>query len=49
MGFLLKDILYGKAQWFMAADKVKRSRSILTTSANYDWINESLKAEINWK
>ena len=44
-----KDILYGKAQWFMAADKVKRSRSISTTSANYDWINESLKAEINWK
>ena len=44
-----KDILYGKAQWFMAADKVKRSRSISTTSANYDWINESLKADNNWK
>ena len=44
-----KDILYGKAQWFMATDKVKRNRSISTTSVNYDWITESLKAENNWK
>lgn len=44
-----KDILYGKAQWFMATDKIKRNRSISTTSINYDWITESLKAENNWK
>ena len=44
-----KDILYGKAQWFMATDKVKRTRSISTSTANYDWVTESLKAESNWK
>ena len=44
-----KDILYGKAQWFMAEDKVKRSRNISTTSSDYDWVTESLKAEDGWK
>jgi len=44
-----KDLLYGKAQWFMAEDKVKRNRSISTSSADYDWVTESLKAEDGWK
>jgi len=44
-----KDILYGKAQWFMADDRVKRTRSISPTSSNYDWVTEHLKAEPNWK
>ncbi|MGY8788154.1 MAG: tetratricopeptide repeat protein [Fidelibacterota bacterium] len=44
-----KDILYGKAQWFMADDRVKRTRSISPTSSNYDWATEPLKAEPNWK
>ena len=44
-----KDILYGKAQWFMAEDKVKRSRSISTITSDYDWVTESLKAEDGWK
>lgn len=44
-----KDILYGKAQWFMATDKVKRARSISTTTTNYEWVTETLKAESNWK
>ena len=44
-----KDILYGKAQWFMASDKVKRSRNISPFSSDYEWITESLKAETNWK
>ena len=44
-----KDILYGKAQWFMANDKVKRTRSISTSTTNYEWVSESLKAESNWK
>ena len=44
-----KDILYGKAQWFMAEDKVKRSRSISTTTSDYNWVTESLKAEDGWK
>ena len=44
-----KDILYGKAQWFMAEDKVKRSRTISTTTSDYDWVTESLKAEGGWK
>jgi len=44
-----KDILYGKAQWFMASDKVKRSRNISPFSSDYEWITESLKAENNWK
>ena len=44
-----KDILYGKAQWFMAEDKVKRSRTISATTSDYDWVTESLKAEEGWK
>lgn len=44
-----KDILYGKAQWFMASDKIKRTRSISTTTDNYDWVTEFVKAETNWK
>ena len=44
-----RDILYGKAQWFMAEDKVKRSRSISTRTSDYDWVTESLKAESGWK
>ena len=44
-----KDLLYGKAQWFMAEDKVKRNRSISTSSHEYDWVTESLKAEDGWK
>ncbi len=44
-----KDVLYGKAQWFMANDKVKRTRSITTSTPDYDWVTESLKPETNWK
>ena len=44
-----KDILYGRAQWFMAEDKVKRSRTISATTSDYDWVTESLKAEEGWK
>ena len=44
-----KDVLYGKAQWFMADDKVKRSRAISTSSPDYSWVKESLKAEDGWK
>ncbi len=44
-----KDILYGKAQCFMADDKVKRSRTISTLTSDYDWVVESLKAEEGWK
>ena len=44
-----KDILYGKAQWFTAEDKVKRSRSISATTSDYNWVTESLKAEDGWK
>ena len=44
-----KDILYGKAQWFMAEDKVKRSRTISASTSDYDWVTESLKAEEGWK
>lgn len=44
-----KDILYGKAQWFMADDKVKRSRKISTFTSDYNWVTESLIAEDGWK
>ena len=44
-----KEILYGKAQWFMAEDRVKRSRSVSATTSDYDWVTESLKAEDGWK
>ncbi|MBT6712134.1 MAG: hypothetical protein HOB22_10500, partial [Candidatus Marinimicrobia bacterium] len=44
-----KDILYGKAQWFMADEKTRRTKSISTMSSDYDWVTESLKAEADWK
>ena len=44
-----KDILYGKAQWFMADDKVKRSGIIRTTTSNYDWVTDKLSPEKGWK
>ena len=44
-----KDVLYGKAQWFMADDKVKRNRKISTLSSDYSWVTESLDAEEGWK
>ena len=44
-----KDILYGKAQWFMAEDKVKRSGIIRTTTSNYDWVTDELSPEKSWK
>ena len=44
-----KDILYGKAQWFMAEDRVKSKRSISTSTSDYEWVTENLKAEASWK
>ena len=44
-----KDILYGKAQWFMAEDRIKSKRSISTSTSDYDWVTEDLKAETGWK
>jgi len=44
-----KDVMYGKAQWFMAEDKVKRTRKIKPVSADYLWITEALIPEESWK
>ena len=44
-----KDLMYGKAQWFMAEDKVKRSGSIRTTTSSYDWVTDELAPENGWK
>ena len=44
-----KDILYGKAQWFMAEDRVKSKRSISTSTSDYEWVTENLRAEASWK
>tara|TARA_B100001123_G_scaffold445988_1_gene599043 strand:- start:222 stop:1358 length:1137 start_codon:yes stop_codon:yes gene_type:complete len=44
-----KDVMYGKAQWFMAEDKVKRTRKIKPVSADYFWITEALIPEESWK
>ena len=44
-----KDLLYGKAQWFMAEDKVKRSGTIRTTTSSYDWVTDELTPEKGWK
>tara|TARA_Y100000815_G_scaffold218400_1_gene203902 strand:+ start:3689 stop:4921 length:1233 start_codon:yes stop_codon:yes gene_type:complete len=43
-----KDVLYGKAQWFMADDKVKRSRGLRPSSPVYDWVTDVLKPENSW-
>jgi len=44
-----KDLLYGKAQWFMAEPKVIRSGKIRTTTASYDWVTDELSPEKGWK
>ena len=44
-----KDVLYGKAQWFMAEDKVKRSGKIRTTTSSYDWVTDELSPVTGWK
>lgn len=44
-----KDVLYGKAQWFMADPKVKRTRKIRPLSSDYLWVSESLIPEDDWK
>ena len=44
-----KDLLYGKAQWFMEENKVKRSGVIRTTTASYDWVTDNLSPESSWK
>ena len=44
-----KDVMYGKAQWFMAEDKVKRTRKIKPVSPDYRWITEALIPEESWK
>ena len=43
-----KDVLYGKAQWFMAEDKIKRTKKIQPVSKDYNWVIESLNPEANW-
>ena len=43
-----KDVLYGKAQWFMADDRVKRSRTLRTSTADYNWVTDILKPEASW-
>lgn len=44
-----KDVLYGKAQWFMADSKVKNKRKISTTSKEYEWVTESIIPPSSWK
>ena len=44
-----KDILYGKAHWFIAEYKVKSSGIIRTTTSNYDWVTDKLSPEKGWK
>ena len=41
--------IFGKEDWFMVSSKIKRSGSISTSTAVYDWVKEPLKAENNWK
>ena len=37
-----KDIMYGKAQWFMATDRIKRANVIKTTRSEYDWVSDHI-------
>jgi len=43
-----KDVLYGKAQWFMADEKVKRAGKIQPVSSIYDWVTDSFTAKDDW-
>ena len=44
-----KDVLYGKAQWFMADEKVKRAGKIQPISSIYDWATDFITARGDWK
>jgi len=44
-----KDVMYGKAQWFMADEKVKRTRKIKPLTNEYNWVTEALQPEDSWK
>ena len=44
-----KDVMYGRAQWFMAEDKVKRTRKIKPVSPDYRWVTEAMLPEDDWK
>ena len=44
-----KDVLFGKAQWFMADSKVKNRRKISTQSKEYEWVIESIIPPSSWK
>ena len=44
-----KVVMYERAQWFMAEDKVKRTRKIKPVSPDYLWVTEALLPEEDWK
>ena len=42
------DLVFGKADWFMLDDNVKRKGSIAVKDDCYSWISESIKKELDW-
>ena len=44
-----KDVLYGKAQWFMASPNTKRSKVIRVNQEYYSWVTDILEPESSWK
>ena len=44
-----KDVLYGKAQWFMTDEKIKRAGKIQPVSSIYDWVTDFITAKGDWK
>ena len=43
------DLMFGRANWFMLDDEMKRKGSITPTSECYSWVQESINKDPNWK
>jgi len=42
------DLVFGKSDWFMLDDNIKRKNLITPKSNCYSWVSESIKKESNW-
>lgn len=42
------DLVFGKSDWFMLDDNIKRNGSIGPKSNCYSWVSETVKKEPNW-
>ena len=42
------DLTFGKSDWFMLDDNIKRKGSISVKGDCYSWVSELVKKELDW-